>query len=145
MVTANVHSGWRGALQHIKTKALDTAPLHPAHSIAFLGPTIRVCCFEVGEEVAVEFPERFVDRALGPKPHVDIPAFTAAILRERGLEQIVDTELCTRCGTGVSKLRGLAVSGAPTAGPRNPDTSQPLFHSYRRDKKSGRNLAIVTA
>ena len=144
-VMANIHSGWRGAVQQIVAKTLDTAPLHPSHSIAFFGPTIRVCCFEVGEEVAVQFPTRFVNRTLGPKAHVDIPAFTAAILRERGLEQIVDTELCTRCGTGVSKLRGLAVSGAPTVRPRNPETSQPLFHSYRRDKQSGRNLAIVTA
>ena len=145
-VIANIHSGWRGAVQQITAKTLDAAPLHPRHSIAFLGPTIRVCCFEVGEEVAVQFPERFVDRSLGPKPHVDIPAFTAAILRERGVENIVDTELCTRCGNGVSKLRGLAVSpGGPTARPRNPETAQPLFHSYRRDKQSGRNLAIVQA
>ena len=119
-VIANVHSGWRGAVQQITAKTLDAAPLHPSHSIAFLGPTIRVCCFEVGEEVAAQFPEEFVNRSLGPKPHVDIPAFTAAILRERGSREIVDTQLCTRC----------------------PDS---IFHSYRRDKKSGRNLAIVVA
>ena len=119
-VIANIHSGWRGAVQQITTKTLDAAPLHPAHSIAFLGPTIRVCCFEVGEEVAVQFPESFVNRTLGPKPHVDVPAFTAAILREHGLGQIIDSELCTRC----------------------PDS---IFHSYRRDKQTGRNLAIVQA
>jgi len=119
-VIANIRSGWRGTVQQIVAKTLDAAPLHPAHSIAFLGPTIRVCCFEVGEEVAVQFPEAFVNRTLGPKPHVDIPAFTAALLRERGFEQIVDTELCTRC-------------------------PESIFHSYRRDKKSGRNLAIVVS
>ena len=120
VVMANIHSGWRGAVQQITAKTLDAALLHPGHSIAFLGPTIRVCCFEVGEEVAEQFDARFVDRSHGPKPHVDIPAFTADVLRERGFAEIVDTELCTRC----------------------PDS---IFHSYRRDKRSGRNLAIVVA
>lgn len=120
VVTANIHSGWRSAAQQITAKTLDAAPLDPRHSIAFLGPTIRVCCFEVGEEVAAQFDARFVDRSRGSKPHVDIAAFTAAILRERAFGQIVDTELCTRCPGSI-------------------------FHSYRRDKKSGRNLAIVVA
>jgi YfiH family protein len=120
VVTANIHSGWRGAVQQITAKTLDVAPLDPRHSVAFLGPTIRVCCFEVGEEVAAQFDSQFVDRSRGPKPHVDIPAFTAAILLERGFERIVDTELCTRCPGSI-------------------------FHSYRRDQKSGRNLAIVVA
>ncbi len=120
MVTANIHSGWRGAVQQITAKTLDAAPLDPRHSIAFLGPTIRVCCFEVGEEVAAQFDARFVDRSRGPKAHVDVAAFTAAILRERGFSRVVDTELCTRCPGSI-------------------------FHSYRRDKRSGRNLAIVVA
>ena len=117
-VIANIHSGWRGAVQQIVAKTLDAAPLDPASSIAYLGPSIRVCCFEVGEEVAAQFDAPFVDRHRGAKPHVDIAAFTAAVLRARGFEKIVDTELCTRC-------------------------PESIFHSYRRDKKSGRNLAIV--
>lgn len=117
-VIANIHSGWRGAVQQITAKTLDAAPLDPKTSIAFLGPAIRVCCFEVGEEVAAQFDARFVDRTRGPKPHVDVAAFTAAVLRDRGFDRIVDTELCTRCPGSI-------------------------FHSYRRDKKSGRNLAIV--
>jgi len=115
---ANIHSGWRGAVQHITAKTLDAAPLDPRVSTAFLGPSIRVCCFEVGEEVADQFESRFVDRNRGRKPHVDIAAFTSAILRDRGFERIVDTGLCTRCPGSI-------------------------FHSYRRDKQSGRNLAIV--
>ena len=117
-VMANIHSGWRGAVQRITARTLDAAPLDPRASIAFLGPTIRVCCFEVGEEVAAQFDARFADRSRGPKPHVDIAAFTASELRARGVENIVDTGLCTRCDGSI-------------------------FHSYRRDKKSGRNLAIV--
>lgn len=117
-VIANIHSGWRGAVQNITAATVDSAPLDPASTIAWLGPAIRVCCFEVGEEVASQFEERFVDRTLGSKPHVDIAAFTADVLRNRGIERIADTGLCTRCEGSI-------------------------FHSYRRDKRGGRNLAIV--
>ncbi len=119
-VIANIHSGWRGAVQGITAATLEAAPLDPASSLAFFGPSIRVCCFEVGEEVAAQFDPRFVDRTRGAKPHVDIAAFTIDVLRRRGFqdENIIDTGLCTRCDGSI-------------------------FHSYRRDKRSGRNLAIV--
>jgi len=117
-IIANIHSGWRGAVQRITEITLDAVPCEARESFAFLGPSIRVCCFEVGEEVAAQFDPRYLDRTLGSKPHVDIPAVTTDVLRERGLENIVDTELCTRCPGSI-------------------------FHSYRRDEKSGRNLAIV--
>jgi len=115
-VIANIHCGWRGAVQGIIDVTLDTA----IATDAWLGPSIRVCCFEVGEEVAAQFDERYVDRSHA-KPHVDIPAFTKDILRSRGFgdDAIIDTELCTRCDGSI-------------------------FHSYRREGKGGgRNLAIV--
>lgn len=115
---ANIHSGWRGAVQRITEKTLDVVPLDPSHTIAWLGPAIRLCCFEVGEEVASQFDERWVDRTIGPKPHVDTVALTADVLRARGIGQVIDTGLCTRCEGSI-------------------------FHSYRRDRQSGRNLAIV--
>lgn len=144
-IIANIHSGWRGTVQKVTAATLDVVPLDSSESFAFLGPSIRVCCFEVGEEVAAQFDVRFVDRARGPKPHVDIIAVTMAILRQRGFaeKRIVDTKLCTRCSSGVSESRGLEVSESNTSRPRDLDTSQPLFHSYRRDKRAGRNLAIV--
>lgn len=112
-VIANVHSGWRGAVQNIVAKTLDAVPLTPG-ALAYLGPSIRVCCFEVGEEVAEQFPAKYVDRSHA-KPHVDLPAFTRDVLA--GFE-VFDSELCTRCEGSI-------------------------FHSYRREKSGGRNLAIV--
>ena len=70
--------------------------------------------------MAAQFDQRFVERSHA-KPHVDIPAFTRATLRDRGFadDAIIDTELCTRCEGSI-------------------------FHSYRREGKGGgRNLAIV--
>jgi hypothetical protein len=120
-VIANVHSGWRGAVQNITVETLDKlaqeTTFDPHQAYAYLGPSIRVCCFEVGEEVAVQFDARWIDRTRGPKPHVDLVRMTEFLLRERGVPNVVDTAFCTRCS--------------------------PLFHSYRRDRKSGRNLAIA--
>lgn len=117
-VIANVHSGWRGAAQGITSTALDAIP-HQGAS-AYLGPSIRVCCFEVGEEVAEQFDARYVDRSRA-KPHVDLVTMTINILRNKGFapERIFDSGLCTRCDGSI-------------------------FHSFRRDGKGGgRNLAIV--
>jgi YfiH family protein len=117
-VLANVHSGWRGAVQNITAATIDAVPL-TSSALVYLGPSIRVCCFEVGEEVAEQFPAAFVDRTHA-KAHVDLPAFTAEILRTRGFtsDRVFDSGLCTRCEGSI-------------------------FHSYRRDRTSGRNLAIV--
>jgi hypothetical protein len=118
-VIANVHSGWRGAAQRITAAALDAARLDPASTSAYLGPSIRACCFEVGEEVATRFEERFVECSHA-KPHVDLIAFTIDVLRSRGITKISDSELCTRC------------EGS-------------MFHSYRRDGAGkGRNLVMVS-
>ena len=124
-VIANAHSGWRGAVQGITATTVDAisrqTAFEPRSSFAYLGPSIRVCCFEVGEEVAVQFDGRYIDRNHA-KPHIDLVAYTTDILRARGFadDRISDSELCTRCDGSV-------------------------FHSYRREGKGGgRNLQIVT-
>lgn len=123
-VIANVHSGWRGAVQRITVNALDSVERDTsfdAHSaLAFLGPSIRACCFEVGEEVASQFDETYIDRSYA-KPHVDLVSYTIDLLRARGFtdDRISDSGVCTRC------------EGS-------------MFHSYRRaGKGGGRNLQIV--
>jgi YfiH family protein len=125
-VIANVHSGWRGAVQKISAEAIDAIGGVTPAAHAWLGPSIRLCCFEVGEEVVERFrdayaeAELFIDRG-GAKPHIDLPGLTAALLTERGIapQNIHDSGLCTRCDGSI-------------------------FHSYRRDAgRGGRNLAIV--
>jgi polyphenol oxidase len=123
-VIANAHSGWRGAVQQITAGTIDaitrSTPFDTSSAFAYLGPSIRVCCFEVGEEVAEQFDAKYVERS-NAKPHVDLIAFTTDILRERGFadERISDSGLCTRCDGSI-------------------------FHSFRRDGKGGgRNLVVV--
>ena len=108
-------------MQDIAAATLDTLARDTAFdsraAYAYLGPSIRVCCFEVGEDVAAQLDAQWIDRTRGEKPHVDLARMTADVLRRRGVRHVIDTGLCTRCDA--------------------------LFHSYRRDKKSGRNLAIA--
>ncbi|HYI07818.1 MAG TPA: polyphenol oxidase family protein [Thermoanaerobaculia bacterium] len=123
-VMANAHSGWRGAVGGVTAASLDAVAgetaFGPSAAWAFLGPSIRTCCFEVGEEVAAQFDGRYLDRSRA-KAHVDLVTFTRDILLSRGFaeERISDSGLCTRCEGSV-------------------------FHSYRKDGQArGRNLAIV--
>ena len=119
-VIANVHSGWRGALLRIIEKALAAAPLDSRATHAWLGPSIRACCFEVGEEVAAQFEDRFLDRSRA-KAHVDLVAYTVDLLLSHGVsgERIHDSGACTRC-------------------------EDSIFHSYRREGPGGgRNLVLV--
>jgi polyphenol oxidase len=123
-VMINVHSGWRGAVQQITASSIDTVAAETrfdtTSAFAYLGPSIRACCFETGEEVASRFDDGYVDRRR-PRPHVDLIAYTVTTLRERGFlpARIFDSGHCTRCEGSI-------------------------FHSYRREGKGGgRNLAIV--
>lgn len=73
-----------------------------ARTLAFIGPSICVDCFEVGEEVAARFPEECVVRyADGRRPHVDLPGYVWTVLCEAGLRRAnvrpFDKACCTRC------------------------------------------------
>lgn len=60
---AAVHAGWRGALARITQKTVgEMQRLYgsdPCNLLAAIGPSIRVCCYEVGEEVEEAFHGRF--------------------------------------------------------------------------------------
>lgn len=130
-IIANIHSGWRGAAARIAGRTIETlraeTTFAPSRSSAWLGPSIRSCCFEVGEEVVEQLTGafgdagRFVDRSFGSRPHADLAGLTRDLLEKEGFppESIHDSGLCTRCEGSI-------------------------FHSYRRNgPMAGRNLAIV--
>jgi len=62
---AAVHAGWRGALARIVEKAVGEMRRlfgsQPEDMLAALGPSIRVCCYEVGQEVPDAFGGRFAN------------------------------------------------------------------------------------
>ncbi|MYC67462.1 MAG: peptidoglycan editing factor PgeF [Acidobacteriia bacterium] len=97
---AAVHAGWRGASTRVLPSAIESMEseygCRPCDVEAAIGPGIGPCCFEVGEEVAGQFSEEFVDRD-GPKPHVDLAGILGAQLRQSGVERCATAGDCTSC------------------------------------------------
>jgi polyphenol oxidase len=89
-----LHVGWRGLLEGIVESgvaALGEGPL-----AAIVGPGIGPCCYEVGEEVAEPFRERF-GAELVPDGRVDLGGATREALRAAGVETVEATGHCTAC------------------------------------------------
>lgn len=101
---AAVHAGWRGTAAGISQRALanmrEWFESEPGDVYAAIGPCIRVCCYEVGIEVASAFASLFPEwMAVSGKRHVDLPEANRRQLRAAGMaeSQISDSGLCTAC------------------------------------------------
>jgi polyphenol oxidase len=91
---AAVHAGWRGTAAKILMETLQRMKkeygTEPADVSAAIGPGIRVCCFEVGEEVACQFG--YTERT-----HLDLAWENRKQLEEAGVEKIEALGICTFC------------------------------------------------
>jgi YfiH family protein len=110
-----VHSGWRGTLSGVSGKA--------AHSIggsrvqAYIGPSIRRCCYEVSGDLAADFAAAFGDEVVSGR-YLSLQDAIRVDLESAGIE-VNDLGLCSGC---------------------RPD----LFYSHRKQGSlTGRNLASV--
>ena len=114
-VVGMVHSGWRGTLAEIGGKAARRMGVKLR---AYIGPCIRGCCYEVSEELAGRFAERFGPEVVSGR-YLSLPDAIGRNLEEAGVEEVHDLGLCTGC---------------------RPD----LFYSHRKQgPETGRNLAAV--
>ena len=123
-VVACVHAGWRGTQREIVQRSLEIMTKEfdsdPADVLAFIGPSAGVCCYEVGEEVAGQFPKEHIefrgDRSFLNLKSANKHQLLASGIREENVEIRDD---CTIC---------------------NGD----IYHSFRREKEhSGRMMAVV--
>ncbi len=134
-VIANVHSGWRGTLQRISTKAIEKMEkeynCNPKDIICCICPSIRKCHFEVEKEVKDMFEEEFksivekndiiTETISSKKWTIDTVLINQIILEEKGLkkENIIDSKICSVCNSN-------------------------LVHSYRVEKEEyGLETAII--
>lgn len=104
-VIALTHSGWKGTVLRIGQKTVEKMK-KDYHSrsediIAAIGPSIRECHFEVGEEVAEKFVAEFGAETVTQykKPHVNLQKAVIMQLCEAGIkrENITDSGICTYC------------------------------------------------
>lgn len=123
-VVAAIHSGWRGSQQNIAATAIaqmmQNYGVKPEEVIAYIGPAASQCCYEVGSEVAFQFPENH-SRAIGEGKFLfDNKGVVLHQLLAAGVpaKQIELDPRCTICDSN--------------------------FHSYRRDgTQSGRMFGLI--
>lgn len=124
------HSGWKGTVKKIGGKMIDAFTLNynsdPKDIIVCIGPSIGPCCFEVSEDVYINFKKMDLDISMYIKEKaknkydIDLWSINKDILIESGVNEgnITVTDLCTKC---------------------NPD----LFFSHRATKGQRGALAAV--
>jgi YfiH family protein len=117
---AAIHAGWRGTKAGIVRAVWETLRgqgERPGDWVAAIGPAIGPCCYEVSEELALDF-----EREFGPLPrrrHLDLSAINAEELRKLGLRGVDLLRACTRC------------------------SKDPEFFSYRRDGSGYRQWSVI--
>ncbi len=108
-VVAAVHAGWRGTVAGVTALTMRemtrTYGARPERTIAYLGPTNRDCCYEVGDEVVTDWSRSDPANAAGAAVrrgdgwHFDVAAANRWSLLREGLrpENIETSEICTEC------------------------------------------------
>ncbi len=121
-VIAVVHAGWKGTEQQITLKTVNIMKQQfncdPSNIQVVIGPSGRVCCYEVGQEFRAYFPQDVHER--DGKLYADVAGNNVRQLRAAGVlaQHIESSHECTICN--------------------------PQYFSYRRDGvKAGRMISFV--
>ena len=121
-VVANVHCGWRGSIQNIIGRTVETmaqqCDCNPANIIAGIGPSLGPCCAEFINYKA-EIPPAFWHYK-DSNHHLDFWSISRDQLTKAGVapENIETSRICTRCRADE-------------------------FFSYRTEKITGRFAAVI--
>jgi YfiH family protein len=91
---AVLHAGWRGLLAGIVAAGRDA--LGGGELEAAIGPAIGPCCYEVGEEVAAPYRERFGDDVVH-EGRLDLWTSAERALRAARVARIHRFDRCTSC------------------------------------------------
>jgi YfiH family protein len=122
------HAGWRGTRDRIAvnlvTAICERFGVEPGSLSFALGPCIAQACYEVGPEVAQEFasfpnPGEFLFKSTRTgRARLDLKSANRQLLRPLGLAELAGLDQCTHCRPAE-------------------------FFSARRDRITGRNLALI--
>jgi len=127
-VVGVVHAGWRGTLLQIAESTLlkmeKNFGIESNNVFAVIGPSIGRCCYEVGEDVASQYMNKFQcwDAYLFKKNNskyiLDLREANRLSLIRGGVKEVEVIDICTKCNTE--------------------------FHSFRREGKGvGKQLSFV--
>lgn len=136
-VIGNIHSGWKGTLGRIIENAINLMiqqyNSNPADIEAYINPSILKCCFEVDEDVALNFKKEFTDIKIDDlilmgkyidgvqKYYIDTVEINKRVMMKLGVleENIILSNICSKCNSSI-------------------------IHSHRADgPDSGRNISLI--
>ncbi len=123
-VVAAAHAGWRGLAAGVLTCTVERMGCASSEILAWLGPAIGPDAFEVGPEVRDAFVGRLDGAGAAFRPgeddrlHADIYRLARLELAQAGVHAVYGGGFCT------VRQRG-------------------LFHSYRRDGRTGRIASVI--
>ena len=117
------HAGWRGTCSRIVEQGVkrvrDRTGNRGSRLVAAIGPAMRQCCYEVGEEVRQAFRDAGHDvEGLFEEDHLDLAAANRSQLEATGVSVIADSQLCTGCENA-------------------------LFYSWRQEKTEQRTWTVA--
>lgn len=129
---AAIHGGWRPLAKNIITNTVNNMKTDNENIIAWLGPCIGECAFEVGQEVKCAFEsqsEKFVsaftaiNEPLAPQNHkvkylANLPMIAKIQLHTLGINKVHHLNHCTY-------------------------SNEQQYFSYRRDAVTGRMASII--
>jgi YfiH family protein len=127
---AAIHAGWEGTLQRIIPTFFRSLPLDlatPSDWIAKIGPSIRACCYEFGEELLTKFRSEFsdlpVEVMIPTARHLDLIAILSHELKALGVRvESIEPECTFHTRNGSGAL---------------------VFFSYRQGDRNSRQYSIV--
>lgn len=100
---AAAHAGWRGSAVNVAgaaVGALRELGRDPRDAWVWIGPSIGVCCYQVGGDVSARFAGDFLRSPCGGRRFLDLKALNRAQLVAAGVppERIRVHPACTFCG-----------------------------------------------
>lgn len=110
-----IHAGWRGLHKKIVFKCIEELLKYEDNLKAFVSPSAKACCYEVGTEFRQLFSRNLFER--DNKLYFDTQEEAVVQLRECGVRIIKVMESCTICNAE--------------------------YPSYRRDKTKRRMLTSI--
>ena len=115
-----IHAGWRGIQSKIHLNAVDkflSIGSNIENINIVIGPSIKSCCYEVGEEMKKIFNEKFIT-TVNNKYYLDLIQCIVSDLKVSGIKNINIDSSCTYDGD--------------------------KYYSYRKDKGNGRMYSFIT-
>jgi purine-nucleoside/S-methyl-5'-thioadenosine phosphorylase / adenosine deaminase len=127
-IVALLHAGWRGVAAGVIEAGVRAAAESGASAqrlVAAIGPHLQACCFEVGPEVAAQFPGHtrpaatlVIERHRNDSVALDLSSAIEARLRAVHVRNIHTALACTHCRADI-------------------------LHSYRRNGKGGPLMGAI--